>query len=83
MDNPSIAKLDSYEIKKILYKQGGFSSKPKTGKFTGFDKIKTVLNRNYKINYNKAFRYPLMNMIPDPKKQNLLISPVWKEEKKC
>ena len=79
MNNPIIAKQDSYKIKTILYKQGGFLSKPKAGKFTGFDKIKTALNKNYKICYNEAFRYPLMNMLPDLKKQNLRIAPVWEE----
>ena len=59
-----------------MYKQGGFLSKPKKGKFTGFDKMKTVLNTKYGIDYNEAFRYPLMEIMPDPE-QHLYMSPDW------
>ena len=65
-----------YKIKTIMYQQGGFLSKPRKGKFTGFDKMKTVLQTKYGMDYNKAFRYPLMKIIPDPEQQ-LYISSDW------
>ena len=80
MKDPSLLWCDGYKIKMILYRQGGFLSKPRPGKFTGFDKIKTALNKQYKIDYNRAFRYPLMRMLPDPSPQYTYVTPIWEEK---
>ncbi len=77
--NINTSDCDSYKIKQIIYQQGGFLSKPKKGKFTGFDKIKNFLRDKYDIEYNTAFRHPLVEMIPDHKKYNLHVVPFWKK----
>ena len=78
--NINIRKIQGYKLKTIIYKQGGFVSKPRKGKFTGFDKIKTVLKTKYGMDYNKSFRYPLQNCIPSPTKKVLYIYPLWENE---
>lgn len=75
----NIFRCGHYKIKSILYEQGGFQSKPKPGKFTGFDKLKVQLNKRYKIDYNEAYRYPLMSIMPDPIKQDFYIFPGWEK----
>ena len=70
-------RLKCYQVKTIMYRQGGFLSRPQKGKFTGFDKIKTVLSAKYKMDYNKAFRYPLTHFISSPKRLDLYIYPLW------
>ena len=72
--------LKYYQAKTIMYRQGGFLSKPLKGKFTGFDKLKTVLMTKYGMDYNKAFRYPLVNFISSPKKQDMYIHPLWENK---
>ena len=74
--------LKPYQIKTIMYKQGGFLSKPQKGKFTGFDKMKTVLLEKYGLDYNKAFRYPLSGFISSSflKELDLYISPLWEDK---
>ena len=79
MRDAKILKCDNYRIKSILYEQGGFKAKAKSGKFTGFDKFKVKLNERYKMDYNRSYRYPLMRMMPDPKKQTFHVVPVWAE----
>jgi len=71
--------IKPYKIKTALYQQGGFLSESKKGKFTGFEKMKTILKRKYKISYEKEFRYPLIRKIPDPSLQNIYVIPVWRE----
>ncbi|MDE0091825.1 MAG: hypothetical protein OXN83_00900 [Oligoflexia bacterium] len=78
--NKNILKTVSpYKLKTILYKQGGFTSKPLKGKFTGFDQIRNSLSKKYGEDYyNKAFRFPLMKTIPPLKQQDLYLYPIWK-----
>lgn len=76
----SILNRKDYKIKTLMYEQGGFLSKPKKGKFTGFDKLKSSLTMRYGIIYNEAFRYPLIKMIPDPTQEDVYISPYWKNQ---
>lgn len=77
---PSMFK--SYQIKAIMYEQGGFLSKRKQGKFTGFDKFKVFMNKKYSKKYDQFFRHPLEQLIPDSKDQVFFISSVWKEDSK-
>ena len=60
MKDVNVLRSGSYKIKRLLYEQGGFQSKPKMGKFTGFDKLKVRLNKKHKIDYNEVYRYPLI-----------------------
>lgn len=73
-------KLKPYQIKTIMYRQGGFLSKPQKGKFTGFDKMKTVLIKKYGMDYNSTFRYPLSNSLSLPKNRELYIYPLWQDK---
>ena len=75
--NLDIHKVGIYKLKTIMYKQGGFTSKPKSGKFTGFDKIKTVLKTKYGMDYDTAFRYPLEYFMSSPKQRELHLYPIW------
>ena len=79
MRENKIFPCDYYKIKSIMYSQGGFAAQPKKGKFTGFDKLKSVLMAKYGIDYNKAFRRPLMRMMPDPRREDFYVFPIWEE----
>ena len=77
--NINMKRKISYKIKTEIYKQGGFSAKPRKGKFTGFDKMKTALFKQYGMDYDRAFRHPLENLTPSPRKKELYVVPVWED----
>lgn len=69
--------ISPYKLKTIMYRQGGFLSKPKKRKLTGFDYMKIALQTKYGTDYDKAFRYPLQRVISSPKRKDVYIYPIW------
>ena len=74
-----IQHISPYKLKTIIYKQGGFQSKPQKGKFTGFDKIKGFLRTKYGMDYDEAFRRPLEKAVPFVELTDVYVYPVWRK----
>lgn len=76
-----------YELKCQIYREAGFTVKPRPNKWTGFEKFKLYIAEKYKdpLAYENNYRIPLENKFPFPKYplQSFPLSyfPFWKSNR--